>query len=162
MHYDENNVFKKIDTTLEYHVAHSNPHMLFEKMVELGFASSNSDAFEKCWNSLMKTETGTNYLYELNDFLYHCCQHFAPQIKKNGNSKSIKYRYTEHDSSGTLGEPEGGCSCDSPNLDHLIKLQKDREFYDVYQICIIRMMLTARSSCLVPRRVFFLSSEELT
>ena len=73
---------KKIDTTLEYHVAHSNPHMLFEKMVELGFASSNSDAFEKCWNSLMKTETGTNYLYELNDFLYHCCQHFAPQIKK--------------------------------------------------------------------------------
>ena len=37
MHYDENNV-KKIDTTLEYHVAHSNPHMLFEKMVELGFA----------------------------------------------------------------------------------------------------------------------------
>ena len=133
MHYDENNVFKKIDTTLEYHVAHSNPHMLFEKMVELGFASSNSDAFEKCWNSLMKTETGTNYLYELNDFLYHCCQHFAPQIKKNGNSKSIKYRYTEHDSSGTLGEPEGGCSCDSPNLDHLIKLQKDREFYDVYQ-----------------------------
>ena len=86
MHYDENNV-KKIDTTLEYHVAHSNPHMLFEKMVELGFASSNSDAFEKCWNSLMKTETGTNYLYELNDFLYYCCQHFAPQIKKNGNSK---------------------------------------------------------------------------
>ena len=133
MHYDENNVFKKIDTTLEYHVAHSNPHMLFEKMVELGFASSNSDAFEKCWNSLMKTETGTNYLYELNDFLYHCCQHFAPQIKKNGNSKSIKYRYTEHDSSGTLGEPEGGCSCDSPNLDHLIKLQKGKEFYDVYQ-----------------------------
>ena len=132
MHYDENNV-KKIDTTLEYHVAHSNPHMLFEKMVELGFASSNSDAFEKCWNSLMKTETGTNYLYELNDFLYYCCQHFAPQIKKNGNSKSIKYRYTEHDSSGTLGEPEGGCSCDSPNLDHLIKLQKDKEFYDVYQ-----------------------------
>ena len=81
----------------------------------------------------MKTEAGTNYLYELNDFLYHCCQHFAPQIKKNGNSKSIKYRYTEHDSSGTLGEPEGGCSCDSPNLDHLIKLQKGREFYDVYQ-----------------------------
>ena len=80
MHYDENNVLKKIDTTLEYHVAHSNPHMLFEKMVELGFATSNSDAFEKCWNSLMKTETGTNYLYELNDFLYHCCQHFAPQI----------------------------------------------------------------------------------
>lgn len=35
---------------------------------------------------------------------------------------------TEHDSSGTLGEPEGGCSCDSPNLDHLIKLQKDKEF----------------------------------
>ena len=124
---------KKIDTTLEYHVAHSNPHMLFEKMVELGFASSNSDAFEKCWNSLMKTEAGTNYLYELNDFLYHCCQHFAPQIKKNGNSKSIKYRYTEHDSSGTLGESEEGCSCDSPNLDHLIKLQKGREFYDVYQ-----------------------------
>lgn len=68
------------DTTLEYHVAHSNPHMLFEKMMELGFASSNSDAFDKCWNSLMKTEAGTNYLYELNDFLYRCCQYFAPQI----------------------------------------------------------------------------------
>ena len=54
--------------------------MLFEKMVELGLASSYSDAFEKCWNSLMETETGTNYLNELNDFLYHCCQHFAPQI----------------------------------------------------------------------------------
>ena len=81
----------------------------------------------------------------------------------------------------------------TPNLDHLIKLQKDKEFYDVYQksewvvcdskilylfgkllktpikeaipgssfftsyymyhiICIIRMMQTARSSCLVPRR----------
>ena len=46
------------DTTLEYHVAHSNPHMLFEKMVELGLASSYSDAFDKCWNSLMKTEVG--------------------------------------------------------------------------------------------------------
>ena len=52
--------------------------------------------------------------------------------KYNGNSKSIKYRYSEHYSSGTLGESEGGCSCDSPNLDHLIKLQKDKEFYDVY------------------------------
>ena len=77
----------------------------------------------------------------------------------------------------------------TPNLDHLIKLQKDTEFYDVYQksewvvcdskilylfgkllktpikeaipgssfftsiICIIRMMQTARSSCLVLRRV---------
>ena len=77
----------------------------------------------------------------------------------------------------------------TPNLDHLIKLQKDKEFYDVYQksewvvcdskilyvrqvvevpnqgsdsgfqflhlliICIIRMMQTAKSSCLVPRRV---------
>ena len=68
------------NTTLEYHLAHSNPHMLFEKMVELGFASSYSDAFDKCWNSLMETETGTNYLNELNDFLYRCCQYFAPQI----------------------------------------------------------------------------------
>lgn len=68
------------DTTLEYHIAHSNSHMLFEKMVELGLASSNSDAFDKCWNSLMETETGTNYLNDLNDFLYRCCQHFAPQI----------------------------------------------------------------------------------
>lgn len=71
---------KHKDTTLEYHVVHSNPHMLLEKMVELGFASSNSDAFDKCWNSLMETEAGTNYLNELNDFLYRCCQHFAPQI----------------------------------------------------------------------------------
>ena len=54
--------------------------MLFEKMVELGLASSYSDAFEKCWNSLMETEAGANYLNELNDFLYHCCQYFAPQI----------------------------------------------------------------------------------
>ena len=68
------------DSTLKYHVAHSNPHMLFEKMVELGLASSYSDAFEKCWNSLMETEAGINYINELNDFLYCCCQHFAPQI----------------------------------------------------------------------------------
>lgn len=68
------------DTVLEYHVAKYNPHMLLDKMVELGLASSNSDAFDKCWNSLMKTEAGTNYLNELNDFLYRCCQHFAPQI----------------------------------------------------------------------------------
>lgn len=68
------------NTTLEYHLAHSNPHMLFEKMVELGLASSYSDAFDKCWNSLMATEVGANYLNELNEFLYHCCQYFAPQI----------------------------------------------------------------------------------
>lgn len=77
----------------------------------------------------------------------------------------------------------------TPNLDHLIKLQKDKEFYDVYQksewvVCdskilylfgkllktpikeaipgssfftsyymYHKMMLTARYSCLVPRRV---------
>ena len=33
--------------------------------------------------------------------------------KHNGNCKSIKYRYSEHNSSVALGEPEGGCSCDS-------------------------------------------------
>ena len=62
-------------------------------------------------------------------------EHYSEKIKSidNGNSKSIKYRYSEYQSSGTLGESEGGCSCDSPNLDHLIKLQKDKEFYDVYQ-----------------------------
>lgn len=86
----------------------------------------------------------------------------------------------------------------TPNLDHLIKLQKDKEFYDVYQksewvvcdskilylfgkllktpikeaipgfqllhlllLCIIRMMLPARSSCLVPRRVFYFLRKNL-
>ena len=73
-----NNEYNNV--SLEYHIAHSNAHVLFEKMVELGLASSRFDAFDKCWRSLIKTENGANYLNELNDFLYRCCQHFAPQI----------------------------------------------------------------------------------
>lgn len=66
--------------TLSYHINNSNPHMLFAKMIELGLASNNNDAFEKCWKCLVETEAGMHNLDSLKEFLYNCCHFFAPQI----------------------------------------------------------------------------------
>ena len=53
-------------------------------------------------------------------------------VNSYGKNQNFKYRNSEHYSSELLENLKEGVLV-TPNLDHLIKLQKDKEFYDVYQ-----------------------------
>lgn len=55
--------------TLQYHVDNSNPHCLFEKMVELGLATNQHQAFELCFNSYKNSVDGCVHFDELKQFI---------------------------------------------------------------------------------------------
>jgi len=64
---------------LEYHLI-SNPHCLFSKMVELGFAIDKETSFEICWQAFIQTVEGSDFLDELCDFLINACKRFSPDL----------------------------------------------------------------------------------
>lgn len=66
--------------TLEYHVRNSNPHVLFEKMVEQGIAVDTKAAFELCWDCFQSTEVGAKYFEELKTFLVDIAKEFSPSL----------------------------------------------------------------------------------
>lgn len=55
--------------TLIYHFESSNPHCLFEKMIEEGVAINKTDAFEKCYYAVIATSAGREYIDKLKSFL---------------------------------------------------------------------------------------------
>jgi len=57
------------NTALSYHFENSNPHCLFEKMIEEGVATNKTDAFEKCYQAMIATPTGREYIDKLKSFL---------------------------------------------------------------------------------------------
>mgnify|MGYP001336639955 CR=1 FL=1 len=66
------------DIILTYHLKDSNAHILFTKMVELSYAATEDDAFEKCWE-----EVSLSYQDEINKlekFLIEVCAHFSPDL----------------------------------------------------------------------------------
>lgn len=65
---------------LDYHVNNSNPHCLFDKMVELSLCLDKNAAFELCWNSFIDSQTGQNSLIELQDFLKRMCRKYSPDL----------------------------------------------------------------------------------
>ena len=71
---------KNNNTTLEYHCNNSNPHCLFEKMVEEGICVNKDDAFDMCWDALVATPEGTQYLDEMKTFIINVCKKFSMDL----------------------------------------------------------------------------------
>lgn len=57
------------DKTLQYHVEKSDPHCLFEKMVEQGLATNKFDAFEICFDAYKSSVEGGKHFEELKQFI---------------------------------------------------------------------------------------------
>ena len=62
------------DATLQWHVDNSNPHILLEKMRELGFAVSKEDALNICIREYVNSVDGRAHFETLKIFLQHKCQ----------------------------------------------------------------------------------------
>jgi len=57
------------NSAMSYHLANSNAHCLFTKMVEEGSASSKNDAFEKCYSAMIAEQAGREHMDKLKSFL---------------------------------------------------------------------------------------------
>lgn len=55
--------------TLQYHVDHSNPHCLLDKMVEQGLAVNRKQAFDLCFNSYKNSAGGNSHFHDLKAFI---------------------------------------------------------------------------------------------
>lgn len=62
------------DASLQYHVDNSNPHILLEKMRELGLAISREDALNICVSEYINSVDGRAHFETLKDFLRQKCQ----------------------------------------------------------------------------------------
>ena len=62
------------DNSLQYHVDNSNPHCLFDKMVELGLSVNRQDAFEKCFQCYRSSAQGNAHFENLKDFVKNNCK----------------------------------------------------------------------------------------
>jgi len=62
---------------LEYHLGDSNVHILFPKMVELGIAINNDDAFEKCWSVYERSTEFQSFVQEFKYFLITNIKYFS-------------------------------------------------------------------------------------
>jgi hypothetical protein len=69
-----------INANLDYHLRHSNPHILFKKMVEFSVASDEGQAFNLCWNAFICSEDGKTYFEQLKSFLVQTCKTFSPEL----------------------------------------------------------------------------------
>lgn len=68
------------NVNLEYHANHSNPHCLFEKMVELSLSLNKGNAFDLCWSNFIALPAGQASMLELKDFLKRMCVKYSPDL----------------------------------------------------------------------------------
>lgn len=68
------------NSTLSYHLEKSNPHCLFDKMVEYSISTTKDDAFEKCWNHFITTQDGMLYFDELKSFILKMARKYSPDL----------------------------------------------------------------------------------
>ncbi len=59
--------------TLQYHLENSNPHCLFQKMVDEGFAVDKRDAFSQCFSAYRNMTAGDVHFNQLKAFLVGLC-----------------------------------------------------------------------------------------
>lgn len=71
---------KNANPTLDYHLNNSDPHCLFEKIVENSDCATNDDAFEECWKIFMQTSDGNLYIEELKKFILDMTRKFSPDL----------------------------------------------------------------------------------
>ena len=65
---------------LQYHYKESNSHCLFEKMVNEGICVGKKEAFELCWNALIATQEGQQYVENLKRFIKEACLKFSADL----------------------------------------------------------------------------------
>ena len=65
--------------SLSYHV-NSNPHCIFDKMIELGLCPTKDDAFELCWSEFISSSEGQEFFRNLTNFLIARCQYFSQKL----------------------------------------------------------------------------------
>lgn len=65
---------------LDYHVNNSNPHCLFDKMVEFTSCLDKNSAFELCWNNFKASTSGQISILELKNFLKRMCVKYSPDL----------------------------------------------------------------------------------
>ena len=58
---------------LQYHLDHSNPHCLLQKMVDCGVAVDQDDAFNRCFNEYRHSVDGGQHFDQLKTFLVNLC-----------------------------------------------------------------------------------------
>lgn len=63
--------------TLEYHLNDSNPHCLFDKMVELHLCINKQEAFNLCWANFSQKPEGIIEMDRLKSFLIKMCLDFS-------------------------------------------------------------------------------------
>ncbi len=68
------------DITLNYHLNNSNPHCLFDKMIENSICTTREEAFEKTWNHFITTEKGEQYFKQLKIFILEMTKKYSPDL----------------------------------------------------------------------------------
>lgn len=58
---------KNPNPTISYHLNNSNPHCLFDKVVENSEFSNAEEVFLECWSVFLQTENGKKYIESLNN-----------------------------------------------------------------------------------------------
>lgn len=71
---------KNQNKTIHYHLYNSNPHCLFDKVIENSDFTSRDDLFNKCWDYFSKSGDGKTYIKTLTDFLLNTAKHFSPEL----------------------------------------------------------------------------------
>lgn len=71
---------KHVNTNLNYHLHHSNPHVLFKKMIEFSVSSDERQSFDLCWSEFLNSDDGQKYFEELKSFLIKSCMTFSPEL----------------------------------------------------------------------------------
>jgi hypothetical protein len=68
------------DSNLRYHIDDSNVHCLFNKMIELGHAANEEEAFNACWEIFVSTSPWKEELNNLVEFLLGESRRYSPDL----------------------------------------------------------------------------------
>lgn len=65
---------------LQYHLENSNPHCLFDKMIEFSLSTTKEESFELCWATFLQTADGIVYFDELKSFIVQMAKKYSPNL----------------------------------------------------------------------------------
>lgn len=71
---------KNPNPTINYHLNNSNPHCLFDKVVENSEFSNTEDVFQECWKAFLLTENGRIYIESLKGFILNMARKFSTEL----------------------------------------------------------------------------------
>jgi hypothetical protein len=71
---------KNPNSTISYHLNNSDPHCLFDKVIENSDFNNKEDVFQECWNVFIQTENGKQYVKSLKDFILKIAKKFSQEL----------------------------------------------------------------------------------